>query len=102
MRLAVRPGLECPPRKLDDHVWTWQEQLDNDVWYVENLSFKTDCKMVANLVRFAFDRKTASARSMARRGTFMGYSEDGVAINYQQAMQEFPDAFESVGEDADE
>ena len=102
MRLAVRPGLECPPRKLDGHVWTWQEQLDNDVWYVENLSFKTDCMMFANLVRFTFDRKSASARAVSQRGTFMGYSKDGVAINYQQAMLEFPDICESAEEDADE
>ena len=39
-RLNVRPGLECPPRKLDGHVWTWQEQFENDVWYVENVSFQ--------------------------------------------------------------
>lgn len=102
MRLAVRPGLECPPRKLDGHVWTWQEQLDNDVWYVENLSFKTDCMMFANLVRFAFDKKSTSARASSQRGTFMGYSEDGVAINYQQAMRELADAGESVEEDEDE
>ena len=42
MRLAVRPGLECPPRMIGHHVWTWQEQFENDVWYVENVSFKTD------------------------------------------------------------
>ena len=102
MRLAVRPGLECPPRELDGHVWSWQEQLDNDVWYVENLSFKTDCKMFANLVRFTFDRKSASARAMSQRGTFMGYSKDGVAINYRQAMQEYIEICESNEGEADE
>ncbi|MBR3182457.1 MAG: sugar transferase [Eggerthellaceae bacterium] len=102
MRLAVRPGLECPPREFDGHVWTWQEQLDNDVWYVENLSFKTDCKMFANLVRFTFDRKSAAARAVSKRGMFMGYSEEGVAINLQEVPQEYVDAVEAIEGAADE
>lgn len=80
-RLDVRPGLECPPRHLSDSVWTWDEQLENDIWYVEHLSFKTDLIMVVNLVRFAFDRKSATARAVAKRGSFMGYDLDGKAIN---------------------
>ena len=30
-RLAVRPGLECPPRHLGTEVWTWNDQLENDI-----------------------------------------------------------------------
>ena len=54
MRMAVRPGLECPPRENYGHVWTWQEQFENDVWYVENVSILTDIKMFWKLVRFVF------------------------------------------------
>ncbi len=86
-RLAVRPGLECPPRELTDHVWTWQEQFENDVWYVEHVSFLTDCKMVINLVRFALDRKSANARAGAKRGTFFGYDQKGNAINLDEVPQ---------------
>lgn len=92
MRLAVRPGLECPPRDIGTHVWTWQEQFENDVWYVEHVSFKTDCMMFVNLVRFAFDKKSAEARAMAKRGIFMGYDENGQAINLEQVPQEYIDA----------
>lgn len=91
MRLAVRPGLECPPRHLGGHVWTWQEQFDNDVWYVEHLSFRTDCLMVINLVRFALDKRSAQARATAKRGTFMGYDEAGHAINLDGVPQEYID-----------
>lgn len=80
-RLDVRPGLECPPRHLGSSVWTWDEQLENDIWYVEHLSFKNDLVMVINLVRFAFDRKSAAARAIAKRGSFMGYDLNGKAIN---------------------
>lgn len=80
-RLDVRPGLECPPRDLSHGVWTWDDQLENDIWYVENVSFRVDCYMFCNLVRFVFDRKSANARAVAKRGSFMGYDLDGSAIN---------------------
>ena len=80
-RLDVRPGLECPPRHLGSSVWTWDEQLENDIWYVEHLSFKTDVIMAVNLVRFALDRKSAAARAVAKRGSFMVYDLNGKDIN---------------------
>jgi len=90
-RMALRPGLECPPRTLTNHVWTWQEQFENDIWYVENVSFLTDCKMIYNLVRFALDRKSVNARAVAERGTFMGYDSDGKAINMDDVPQKYID-----------
>lgn len=91
MRFAVRPGLECPPRKNCDHVWTWQEQFENDIWYVENVSFITDCRMVIRLVQFALNRKNASSRANGSRGIFMGYNLNGVAINLDDVPQEYID-----------
>lgn len=90
-RLAVKPGLECPPRDLSHGVWTWDDQLENDIWYVENVSFATDCKMIVNLFRFALDSKSANARAVASRGSFMGYDLDGKAINDAQIPQEYLD-----------
>lgn len=90
-RLAVRPGLECPPRGQIEHVCSWQEQFENDVWYVQNVSFATDCKMLINLVRFALDSKSANARAVADRGSFLGYDENGCAINLSQIPQEVID-----------
>lgn len=79
-RFYVRPGLECPPRKAINGEWTWQERFENDVWYVENLSFLVDCKMVINMFRYAFDPKMTSMRASAKLGSFMGYNLDGIAI----------------------
>ncbi|EHQ91864.1 sugar transferase [Desulfosporosinus youngiae] len=87
MRLAVRPGLECPPRKVSDHPVTWQEQFENDVWYVENVGAKTDIYMMIQLVKYVFNRKNAKVRSIGR-GTFMGYSWDGRAINLVELTKE--------------
>lgn len=91
-RLLVRPGLECPPRDKLNHVFTWQEQFENDVWYVEHVSFATDLKMLINLVRFALDARSAEARALVKsKGTFMGYSPEGKAINLAEVPQELID-----------
>lgn len=96
-RLSVRPGLECPPRELTDHVWTWQEQFENDIWYVEHISFLTDCRQIIRLLQFAFNKKCADARaSVSIRGTFMGYSMDGRAINMEDVPQEYADVYDNV------
>lgn len=97
LRFAMRPGLECPPRTKSDSVWTWQEQFENDIWYVENVSFLTDCKMVIRLIQFAFDRKSANARACVQRGIFMGYDLNGCAINMDKVPQEYVDFYENHG-----
>ncbi len=87
-RLAVNPGLECPPRHLaQDRKWTWQEQFDNDVWYVEHVSLRTDLYLVLCLVRYALDRRSKETRASAMRGTFMGYDENGTAITFEELPQ---------------
>lgn len=88
MRLAVKPGLECPPRKIPEHPITWQDQFENDIWYVENVSFRTDCYMCFQLIRFALDKKNAQVRSIGRRGTFMGYDWEGKAITMDEISNE--------------
>ena len=93
-RMAVRPGLECPPRSRDIVVRSWHDQLENDVWYVENVSFLTDCKMFFYLVYFTLDRKSANARAEIGRGTFVGYGPDGKAINMADVPQEYIDYYD--------
>ncbi len=89
MRTAVRPGLECP-RVIHvecEEVFKYHRTFENDVWYVENVSFLLDVKLFFALVRMAF--------SMGKRGNqaggkgityFIGYNEHGQAmslINYR-------------------
>ena len=45
--------------------------------------------MAFNLVHFTLNRKNTATRSAAKRGDFMGYSEDGRAIN----LWELPDEY---------
>lgn len=87
-RLLVRPGLECPPRG-DFEKWDWQDQFDNDVWYVENISFKTDVKMLIRLIRFAFNREMSKKRGSAKKGIFMGYDLQGKVITVSEIPDEY-------------
>lgn len=80
-RLAVRPGLECPTPKRLDHPITWQEQFENDVWYVENVSLKTDCMLALRILALVFDPKQTAVRGGGNRGEFAGYNEEGVAVS---------------------
>ena len=88
-RFLVRPGLECPPRNGHGSLRTWTDQFENDVWYVENICFKTDILQAFNLVRYALDRKNAAARASSTRGAFMGYDFDGNVINLQQVPETY-------------
>lgn len=86
-RYNVKPGLECPPRDLNMSLRNWHDQFENDVWYAENVSFKTDVIMVINLVRFALNRKNTELRGAAKRGDFMGYTPEGKAINLAEVPE---------------
>ena len=92
-RCAVRPGLECPPRSTKLSLRSWQDQFENDIWYVENISFLTDCRMLYCLVRFMLDRRNSSARASVR-STFVGYAPDGTAISLTYVPQSYIDALE--------
>lgn len=79
-RMEVRPGLECPTPYKVDHQLSWQERFDNDVWYVDNLSLSTDVKLLLRMVSVVFDRKQTDIREKATRGPFIGYDENGIAL----------------------
>lgn len=70
MRHSVSPGLECPSLIERDHERTWIEQFEDDLWYVENISFTTDCKMIIALVKLIFHKKEREQRGRALRRRF--------------------------------
>lgn len=80
-RLAVRPGLECPMFYTLDHVPSWGDRFENDIYYVEHISLALDIKMLWLLVKMVFDRKSRSVRAEGTSGSFMGYEKNGDVIN---------------------
>ncbi len=51
-RHDVRPGFACVPLK-PMKTWSWNDQFENDIWYIENCSFLVDVKMVFAVLREA-------------------------------------------------
>ncbi len=89
MRLCVRPGLECPPVDIANYDGSWECRFENDIWYVENVSFLTDCYMVIKLFQFAFNRKFAGNRGAAKTVSFIGYDSSGRAIDLNEVPTEY-------------
>ncbi|MDO5018422.1 MAG: sugar transferase [Lagierella massiliensis] len=90
-RLLVKPGLECPLLNEKKTVWTWDEQLDNDVWYVQNISFKIDFLLFIALIKFVFNKDNAVARAGVKRGIFMGYDLNGKVITLECVPEDYID-----------
>lgn len=80
-RLAVRPGLECPTPTRLNHPITWQEQFENDIWYVENMSLRTDIKLLFRMISLVVDPCQTAVRAGGSRGEFSGYDENGEATS---------------------
>lgn len=70
LRHCVRPGLACVRihEKESDNSWTWAEQFENDIYYIEHMSFLLDVKMVLAVLKAAV--KGSEERSLANRVTF--------------------------------
>ena len=61
-RHAVKPGLECPMPYYSSEGTSWAERIENDVWYVEHVGFKTDIIMMLRLVKLVFNSKRSEIR----------------------------------------
>ena len=53
MRHEVRPGLACEPLK-PLKTWSWNDQFETDIWYVENCGFLTDVRILFAVAKEAF------------------------------------------------
>ena len=51
-RHDMKPGFACVPLK-PMKTWSWNDQFENDIWYIENCSFWIDVKMVFAVLREA-------------------------------------------------
>lgn len=94
MRHSVRPGLECPRVIQLDYPYTckYQQTFENDVWYVEHISFLQDIKMFLLLIKMVFSfEKRGQQAAVQGISYFLGYDENGLAISmrtYKEALKE--------------
>ncbi len=96
MRMAVKPGLECPSIHGDGHVRLYKEQFENDIWYVENISFITDVKMVIALFKMVFNSKERGDHASVGGGDFVGYNENGEAFSMRHIPEKYEKEYEEL------
>ena len=70
LRHRVRPGLTGYAQAHGRNEISWESKFELDVWYVENLSFKTDLKVFLDTIKVVF-------------------SHDGVALNALEDFDEY-------------
>lgn len=73
MRHKVRPGFACVRLK-PGNTWTWRDQFENDIWYIENCSLIVDVKMIFAVLREAIH--PSKYRIEATRRPFDGSNLD--------------------------
>lgn len=88
MRHAVRPGIECPkmislPNEAER---LYNIKLENDIWYVENISFRNDLRMVGKLFSMVFNFKVRGTHA-GSLSYFVGYDDDGFALGTREARE---------------
>lgn len=66
-RHCVRPGLACwkvgGSDKLTSATWTWNDQFESDIYYVEHVSFALDMQMVLKTVKILLSKSEMRTNS---------------------------------------
>lgn len=71
-RHSVKPGLECPIINGNGNINNWEDRLNNDLWYVDNISFVTDLMMFVGIIKLVFNTERMMVRSKTIDDTFKG------------------------------
>lgn len=85
MRHEVRPGFACVPLT-SMQTWTWNDQFENDIWYIENCSFWIDVRMVFRVLIAAI--RGDEYRELGTRQEFTGdnlYTDAKEVINIESS-----------------
>lgn len=93
-RELVRPGLECPEICGNQSIRHYQEQFENDIWYVEHVSFFVDCKMILGLIKMVFNRGERSDHAVVGGGEFLGYDRKGRAFSMRNIPEEYENNYQ--------
>ena len=94
MREAVKPGLECPSIQAGKGIRFYQQQFENDIWYVENASFLVDCKMVWKLFCMVINFRERGDHAKAGGGDFLGYDAQGNAFSMRNVPEKYEKQYE--------
>lgn len=73
-RHEVRPGITGWAQCHGRNAISWQKKFELDVWYVDHISFLTDCKIIINTIKKVFMREGISAEGQATIQPFNGHN----------------------------
>lgn len=71
-RHEVRPGITGWAQCHGRNAISWQKKFELDVWYVDNLTFKTDCSIVWTTLKKVISRADISSATSATMEAFNG------------------------------
>lgn len=71
-RHEVRPGITGWAQCHGRNAISWQKKFELDVWYVDNISFVTDCKVILTTIRKVVKRDGISSATSATMEFFNG------------------------------
>ena len=72
-RHEVKPGITGWAQVNGRNALSWDEKFKYDVWYVENISFLLDVKIMMLTIRKVFNRDGISGAGMVTMNPFTGY-----------------------------
>ncbi len=73
-RHEVRPGITGWAQTHGRNSISWAQKFEYDVWYVDNISFLLDCKIILLTIQKVFKREGISAEGQATAEAFNGHN----------------------------
>lgn len=71
-RHEVRPGITGWAQCHGRNAISWKKKFELDVWYVDNISFVTDCKVILTTIKKVLGREDISSATSATMEPFNG------------------------------
>ena len=71
-RHDVRPGLTGYAQAHGRNALSWEDRFEMDLWYVKNISFVTDIKIIADTVKAVVKKEGISSETSVTMEEFMG------------------------------
>ena|GEM_PF-5824733 len=72
----MAPGLTGYAQVSGRNAISWEEKFEDDVFYVDHMSFLLDVRIFLKTIAVVFKRSGISSETSATMETFMGYEED--------------------------
>lgn len=73
-RHEVRPGITGWAQCHGRNAISWQKKFELDIWYVDHISFITDCKVVLTTIQKVVKRADISSETSATMEAFNGHN----------------------------